>query len=65
MKFKVIKPLIYSGRLYNTGEEVDILESEVIKRVKTLGLIETEKNIEEIENATDEKTDKKTKNKKV
>lgn len=67
MKFKVRKPLIYAGVIYDAGEEVEILENEVIERVKALGLVETEEaeEAEETENTTEEKTDKKAKNKKA
>ena len=67
MKFKVRKPLIYAGVIYDAGEEVEILENEVIERVKALGLVETEETeeAEETENTTEEKTDKKAKNKKA
>lgn len=64
MKFKVRKPLIYAGVIYDAGEEVEILENGVIERVKALGLVETEE-AEETENTTEEKTDKKAKNKKA
>ena len=70
MKFKVRKPLIYAGVIYDAGEEVEILENEVIERVKALGLVETEETeeaeeTENTENTTEEKTDKKAKNKKA
>lgn len=75
MKFKVIKPLIYSGTMYNSGDSVEILENEVIERAKNLGLVEVApENVEETEEQTEnaeenlenseEKTDNKSKNKK-
>ena len=60
MKLKVIQSLIYGGIVYNSGEVVDILESDIIERVKTLELVESEEvteeteNLEEVEETTEE-----------
>ena len=53
MKLKVIQSLIYGGIVYNSGEVVDILESDIIERVKTLELVESE----EVEETTEENTE--------
>ena len=70
MKYKALKPLIYSGVSYETGAEVDILEKSVVKSCIERELIEeikdtTEKVVSENlieENSQDiEKTDKENK----
>ena len=50
MKLKVKQSLIYCGIVYNSGEVVDILESDIIERVKSLELVEAEEVTEEAEN---------------
>ena len=63
MKLKVKQSLIYCGIVYNPGEVVDILESDILKRVKTLELVESEEvieeteNLEEVEESTEENTE--------
>lgn len=63
MKLKVKQSLIYCGIVYNSGEVVDILESDIIERVKSLGLVEAEEvteeaeNLEEVEETTEENTE--------
>lgn len=42
MELKVKKSLIYTGIVYNPGDVVDIVEAEVIERVKKLELVETD-----------------------
>ena len=70
MKYRALKPLIYSGVSYEAGAEVDILEKSVIKSCLERGLIAEINgkigNSEElIETENIEETDKKdTKNKK-
>lgn len=68
MKLKVRQSLIYSGTVYNPGEIVDIVEDEVIDRVKKLELVEveeTEKTQEVNSNSVEiEETLKKSKSKK-
>lgn len=68
MKLKVRQSLIYSGTVYNPGEIVDIVEAEVIDRVKKLELVEveeTEKTQEINSNGVEvEETLKKSKSKK-
>ena len=54
MKLKVKQSLIYCGIVYNPSEVVDILESDIIERVKSLELVESEEvaeteNLEEVE----------------
>ena len=70
MKYKALKPLIYSGVSYETGAEVDILEKSVVKSCIERELIEeikdtTEKvvseNLIEENNQDTEKTDKESK----
>lgn len=70
MKYKALKPLIYSGVSYEEGAEVDILEKSVVKSCIERELIEeikdtTEKVVSENlieENSQDiEKTDKENK----
>lgn len=70
MKYKALKPLIYSGVSYEIGAEVDILEKSVIKSCIERELIEeikdtTEKavseNLIEENNQDTEKTDKENK----
>ena len=70
MKYKALKPLIYSGVSYEEGAEVDILEKSVIKSCIERELIEeikdtTEKvvseNLIEENNQDTEKTDKENK----
>ena len=70
MKYKALKPLIYSGVSYETGAEVDILEKSVVKSCLERELIEeikdaTEKvvseNLTEENNQDTEKTDKENK----
>ena len=70
MKYKALKPLIYSGVSYEQGAEVDILEKSVVKSCIERELIEeikdtTEKVVSENlieENSQDiEKTDKENK----
>lgn len=70
MKYKALKPLIYSGVSYETGAEVDILEKSVVKSCLERELIEeikdtTEKvvseNLIEENNQDTEKTDKENK----
>jgi len=48
MKLKVKQSLIYCGIVYNPGEVVDILESDIIERVKSLELVEAEEVTEEV-----------------
>ena len=63
MKLKVKQSLIYCGIVYNPGEVVDILESDIIERVKSLELVEVEEvseeaeNLEEVEETTEENTE--------
>jgi len=59
MKLKVKQSLIYCGIVYNPGEVVDILESDIIERVKSLELVEAEEVTEEAENleGTEETTE--------
>lgn len=70
MKYRALKPLIYSGISYETGAEVDILEKSVVKSCIERELIEeikdtTEKvvseNLIEENNQDTEKTDKENK----
>ena len=70
MKYKALKPLIYSGVSYEEGAEVDILEKTVVKSCLERELIEeikdtTEKvvseNLIEENNQDTEKTDKENK----
>ena len=70
MKYKALKPLIYSGVSYEQGTEVDILEKSVVKSCIERELIEeikdtTEKvaseNLIEENNQDTEKTDKENK----
>lgn len=70
MKYRALKPLIYSGVSYEAGAEVDILEKSVVKSCIERELIEeikdtTEKVVSENlieENSQDiEKTDKENK----
>lgn len=70
MKYKALKPLIYSGVSYEEGAEVDILEKSVVKSCLERELIEeikdtTEKvvseNLIEENNQDTEKTDKENK----
>ena len=78
MKYKALKPLIYSGVSYEEGAEVDILEKSVVKSCIERELIEeikdttekvvSENLIEENNQDTedtekDDKGDKKNKNK--
>lgn len=48
MKLKVKQSLIYCRIVYNPGEVVDILESDIIERVKSLELVEAEEVTEEV-----------------
>lgn len=64
MKLRVKESLIYCGVIYNPGEVVEIIESDVIERVKSLELVETEEVTEEVteeaenlEEATEENTE--------
>ena len=63
MKLKVKQSLIYCGIVYNPGEVVDILESDITERVKSLELVEAEEvteeaeNLEEVEETTEENTE--------
>ena len=63
MKLKVKQSLIYCGIVYNPGEVVDILESDIIERVKSLELVEAKEvteeveNLEEVEETTEENTE--------
>ena len=63
MKLKVKQSLIYCGIVYNPGEVVDILESDIIDRGKSLELVESEEvteeaeNLEEVEETTEENTE--------
>ena len=75
MKYRALKPLIYSGVSYEAGAEVDILEKTVVKSCLERELIEEikdttekvvsenliEENNQDIEK--DDKGDKKNKNK--
>ena len=75
MKYKALKPLIYSGVSYEEGAEVDILEKTVVKSCLERELIEeikdtTEKvvsktsvNEDTEDTEKDDKGDKKNKNK--
>ena len=54
MKLKVKQALIYCGIVYNPGEIVEILESNIIERVKSLELVESEEVTEEVEETTEE-----------
>ena len=56
MKLKVKQSLIYCGIVYNPGEVVDILESDIIERVKSLELVEVEEVTEEATEETTEET---------
>ena len=47
MKYKALKPLIYSGVSYEMGEEVDILEKSVVKSCLERELIEEIKDTAE------------------
>ncbi|WP_314291505.1 GTP-binding protein LepA [Leptotrichia massiliensis] len=47
MKYRALKPLIYSGISYETGAEVDILEKSVVKSCIERGLIEEIKDTAE------------------
>ena len=68
MKLKVKQSLIYCGIVYNPGEVVDILESDIIERVKSLELVEAEEVVENeeiietenLEEATEETTEENT-----
>ena len=53
MKLKVKQSLIYCGIVYNPGEVVEIIESDVIERVKSLELVETEEVTETEETNSD------------
>ena len=65
MKLKIKQALIYCGIVYNPGEIVEILESNIIERVKSLGLVEAEEVVENeeiietenLEEATEENTE--------
>lgn len=46
MKLKVKQSLIYCGIVYNPGEVVEIIEADVIERVKSLELVEAEEVVE-------------------
>ena len=59
MKLKVKQALIYCGIVYNPGEIVEILESNIIERVKSLELVESEETTEE--NTEVEETNKNSK----
>lgn len=49
MKYKVLKPIIYDGKEYKVGQEVDILEKEVAKNCLERKLIEEIKDtVEEV-----------------
>lgn len=70
MKYKALKPLIYSGVSYETWAEVDILEKSVVKSCLERELIEEIKdtaekvvseNLIEENNQDTEKTDKENK----
>ena len=70
MKYRALKPLIYSGVSYETGAEVNILEKSVVKSCLERELVEeikdtTEKviseNLIEENNQDTEKTDKENK----
>ena len=70
MKYKALKPLIYSGVSYEEGAEVDILEKSVVKSCLERELIEEIKdtaekvvseNLIEENNQDIEKTDKENK----
>ena len=75
MKYRALKPLIYSGVSYEAGAEVDILEKTVVKSCLERELIEEIKDTaekvvsktsvdEDNEDAEkDDKGDKKNKNK--
>ena len=68
MKLKVKQSLIYCGIVYNPSEVVDILESDIIERVKSLELVEAEEVVENeeiietenLEEATEEATEENT-----
>ena len=47
MKYRALKPLIYSGVSYEQGAEVDILEKSVVKSCIERGLIEEIKDTAE------------------
>ena len=59
MKLRVKESLIYCGVIYNPGEVVEIIESDVIERVKSLELVEAEEvaETENLEEATEENTE--------
>ena len=75
MKYRALKPLIYSGISYETGAEMNILEKSVVKSCLERELIEEIKDIaEKVVSKTsvdednedtekDDKGDKKNKNK--
>ncbi|WP_339010298.1 hypothetical protein [Fusobacterium animalis] len=63
MKLKVKQSLIYCGIVYNPGEVVEIIEADVIERVKSLELVEAEEveneeiiETENLEEVTEENT---------
>ena len=60
MKLKVKQSLIYCGIVYNPGEVVDILESDIIERVKSLELVEAEEVTEEVAEEVEETTEENT-----
>lgn len=60
MKLKVKQSLIYCGIVYNPGEVVDILESDIIERVKSLELVEAEEVTEEVTEEAEESTEENT-----
>ena len=64
MKYRALKPLIYSGASYEAGAEVNILEKSVVKSCLERGLIaeingKTEMSEELVETENTEETDKK------
>ncbi|MBR8700242.1 hypothetical protein IX317_000636 [Fusobacterium sp. DD29] len=43
MEYKVLKPILYAGKIYNPGEKVEILESKIAEESIGKNLIEIEK----------------------
>ena len=66
MKYKVINPMIYGGITYNTGQEVEIFESDVAKSCIERGIIEKiAENAGNIDNNEGNNTGETEKNKKT
>lgn len=66
MKYKVINPMIYGGIAYNSGQEVEIFESDVAKSCIERGIIEKiAENAGNIDNNEGNNTGETEKNKKT